>query len=138
MALNLVACGASGTATVPCWFPDQHIVTLTDDAGASRDMPLEGFSPVTAQALLATDNPRRPILDAFVTTESDLWVLGSGEAPPGTPMGRRGGWLLARYDGTGRLVKRTLLPEQTRLLLRATTAGVTVLTWNGSVVEVRP
>jgi hypothetical protein len=140
-ALNLVACGPTVTGTVPCWFPDQAAVTLTEPSGASRELMLEGLPTVAPEVLLASDNPRRPIRDAFVSAAGDLWVLGSGR-PPGGNEGdearRPGGWLLARYSGDGRVVRRMQLREPARLLLGTREESCLMLSWDGRVVEVRP
>jgi hypothetical protein len=143
-ALNLVACGPTVTGTVPCWFPDEAAVTLTEPSGASRELMLEGLPTVAPEVLLASENPRRPIRDAFVSAASDLWILGSGR-PPESERGeetgaaaRPGGWLLARYSGDGRLVRRMHLPEPVRLLLRPHEDSCLALAWDGRVVEVRP
>lgn len=137
-ALNLVSCGATAGRSIPCWFPDQAAVTLADASGASREIPLEGLPVVAPEILLASDNPRRPVRDAFVSADGDLWVLGSGE-PPGTDVpARPGGWLLARYDAGGRLFRRVQLPEPARLLLGVTGDRCLLLSWDGRVVEVRP
>lgn len=137
-ALNLVGCGPTVTGTVPCWFPDQAAVSLTDPSGASRELMLEGLPTVAAEVLLASDNPRRPIRDAFVSSAGDLWVLGSGRAPDGDESKRPGGWLLARYSADGRLMRRMQLPEPARLLLGTREESCLVLSWDGRVVEVRP
>lgn len=137
-ALNLVSCGASAGRTTPCWFPDQAAVTLADASGASRDMPLEGLPIVAPEVLLASDNPRRPVRDAFVSTTEDVWVISSGEPPEGGQAARPGGWLLARYDAGGRLFRRVQLPEPARLILGVTGDRCLLLSWDGHVVEVRP
>ena len=136
-ALNLVSCGSSVGAVIPCWFPDTAALTLTDRSGASRDIPLDGLPIVAPELLLASDNPRRPIRDAFVTTGNMVWVLGSGEPPEGDASTRPGGWLLARYDLEGRLFRRVQLPEPARVLLGAHENTCLLLAWDGRVVEVR-
>ena len=137
-ALNLVSCGATEGAVIPCWFPDQPALTLTDRSGASRVVLLEGLPVVAPEVLLASDNPRRPVRDALVTSGNALWVLGSGEPPGGDESTRPGGWLLARYDLDGRLFRRVQLPEPARVLLGARDDTCLLLAWDGRVVEVRP
>ena len=137
-ALNLVSCGANAGAVTPCWFPDQPSLTLTDRSGASRVVFLDGLPVVAPEVLLASDNPRRPIRDALVTAENDVWVLGSGEPPGGDALARPGGWLLARYDLDGRLFRRVQLPEPARVLLGVRGDTCVLLAWDGRVVEVRP
>ena len=137
-ALNLVACGSSQGRFIPCWFPDEAAVTLTDPSGASREVALDGLPVVAPEVLLAAENPRRPVRDAYVSAKDDIWVLGSGQAPRAEDSERPGGWLLARYDADGRLLRRMQLPEPARLVLSATLDTCLVLAWNGVVVEVRP
>jgi hypothetical protein len=137
-ALNLVSCGATAGRSIPCWFPDQAAVTLADASGISREIPLEGLPVVAPEILLASENPRRPVRDAFVSATEDLWVLGSGEPPETDVPPRPGGWLLARYDAGGRLFRRVRLPEPARLVLGAIGDRCLLLSWDGQVVEVRP
>lgn len=137
-ALNLVSCGATNGRWIPCWFPDQAAVTLADSSGASREIVLEGLPLIAPEILLASDNPRRPIRDAFVSASEDVWVIGSGEPPSSEAPERPGGWLLAKYDGTGRLFRRVQLPEPARLLLGVSGDRCLLLSWDGRIVEVRP
>lgn len=136
-ALNLVSCGTTAGALTPCWFPDQASLTLSDRSGASRGIALEGLPVVAPEVLLAADNPRRPIRDAFVTKSHAVWVLGSGEAPAGGDSTRPGGWVVAKYDIEGRLFRRARLPEPARIVLGATDDECVLLAWDGRVVEVR-
>jgi hypothetical protein len=137
-ALNLVSCGTTAGAVIPCWFPDQPALTLTDRSGASHVVPLDGLPVVAPEVLLASDNPRRPVRDALVTAGNALWVLGSGEPPDGDPSTKPGGWVLARYDLDGRVFRRVQLPEPARVLLGARDDTCFLLAWDGRVVEVRP
>ncbi len=137
-ALNLVSCGSTATGTVPCWFPDQAAVTLTDPSGASREIALEGLPVVAPEVLLASENPRRPVRDAFVSETGAVWVLGSGEPPARDEPARSGGWLLARYDPSGRIVSRTRLQEPARIILGVRNDRCLLLAWNGNVVEAQP
>lgn len=137
-ALNLVSCGGTTGRWIPCWFPDQAAVTLAEESGLSREIPLEGLPVVAPEILLASDNPKRPVRDAFVSAGGDLWVLGSGDPPEAEMEERPGGWLLARYDDKGRLFRRLQLPQPARLVLGAAEDRCLVLSWDGRVVEVRP
>jgi len=137
-ALNLVSCGATAGIYTPCWFPDQPAVTLTDGMGLSREVSLDGLPVTTPELLLASDNPRRPVRDAFVSVSNDIWVLGSGEPPKEDLSERPGGWLLARYDSYGRLFRRIQLAQPARLVLSAQDDRCLLLAWDGRVVEVRP
>jgi hypothetical protein len=137
-ALNLVSCGATTNGTVPCWFPDQAAITLTDSMGESRQLALDGLPTVAPELLLASENPQRPIRDAFVSGTGEVWILGSGEPPSSDQPVRPGGWLLARYDPSGHLMGRMRLPEPARLLLNAWDQRCLLLAWDGRVVEVHP
>ena len=137
-ALNLVSCGSTANGTIPCWFPDQPSITLTAPSGASRELALEGLPVVAPEILLAAENPQRPIRDAFVTLDDRVWILGSGTYPADDRSTRPGGWLLARYDGQGRLEARMALPEPARILLGAGGDRCVLLAWDGRVVEVQP
>jgi len=69
---RIVAVATAG-AVMPCWFPDQPSLTLTDRSGASRDLTLDGWPVVAPELLLASDNPRRPIRDVLVTGANAVW-----------------------------------------------------------------
>lgn len=137
-ALNLVSCGQATNGTIPCWFPDEAAVTLTDAAGVSRELRLEGLPAVAPEILLASENPRRPVRDVLVSPGGFLWVLGSGAPPRGELVERPGGWLLARYSGAGVLLHRMQLPEPARLLLAAADDWCLMLSATGHVIEVHP
>jgi hypothetical protein len=136
-ALDLVSCGATSAAVIPCWFPDQPSLTFADDSGTSREVILEGLSTVAPQVRSGPAIPRRIILDAFVGAEDAVWVLAAGESPGVQAGARSGGWLLARYDLDGRLFRRVQLPEPARVLLGAHGETCILLSWSGHVVEVR-
>lgn len=136
--MNIVACGPPGPGGIPCWFPDLPVVTITTATGDSSEVTLQGMRPVDPQTLLASNRPRRPILDAFLSRSDELWVLGSGEPGDATFADARGGWMLAQYTLEGRLVKQVQLPEPARLLLGVTDSSCLLLSWDGYVVEVRP
>ena len=135
-ALNLVSCGATTTAVIPCWFPDQPSLTLTDDSGSSRELILEGLLSLASEARPGSAIPRPTIHDAFVS-EDAVWVLAAGESARVEVGARSGGWLLARYDLDGRLFRRVQLPEPVRVLLTAHDETCIVLSWSGHVVEVQ-
>lgn len=137
MALNMVACGGSAIDERPCWFPDEAAVSLIDPQGATRRLVLPGLTVVPPEALLAADNPARPVRDAYVDRKGRIWVLSSG-TPPRGKSDRPGGWVLARYsrdgspDGLGRM------QEPVRLILGVDGERAIVLSGSGHVSEVRP
>jgi hypothetical protein len=137
-ARNLVSCGSTGGVVMPCWFPDQPSVTLTDDSGSSRELTLEGLSSLAGQDPPGSGSARPTIHDVFVSGDDGVWVLAAGESRGAEVGGRAGGWLLARYDLDGRLFRRMQLPEPARMVLKAYGETCIVLSWSGHVVEVRP
>jgi hypothetical protein len=137
-ALNIVACGPGERGTIPCWFPDQAVITQTDANGDSREIALEGIHGVDPEALLASATPRRPIADAWMSAEGELWVLTSGEPTRADLADRRGAWTLGRYRTDGTVLRRVPLAEPARLILRVGGPRATLLAWDGRVVEVEP
>jgi hypothetical protein len=134
--LNLIACGSSSGPVIPCWFPDQAALTLTDRSGASREIALDGLPAVAPETLPTSQNPAGPVRDAFVIA-AGVWVLGSGTSRDHARAPRPGGWVLARYDLEGRLFRRIQLPEPARVILGAFADRCVLLAWDGTVVEVR-
>jgi len=135
VALNMVACGGSAGAEQPCWFPDEAALSLVDASGRTRRLELAGLEVVAPEILLTSDKPARPIRDAYVDAGGLVWVLSSGTPPRGAPE-LPGGWVLARYDSSGRLLDRVALAEPVRLILRAQPGRAQVLTGAGMVAEI--
>jgi hypothetical protein len=135
-ALNMVACGAAAGTERACWFPDEAAVSLITTPGETHRVTLSGLALVPPEVLLAAENPRRPIRDAFVDSRRRIWVLSSGEPSPGNA-DRPGGWILARYLSDGTPDGRVRLQEPARLLLRADDRRVLVLSGAGHVSEVK-
>jgi hypothetical protein len=135
-ALNLLSCGATLASERACWFPDEAAVFLVDEAGHTRRVALEGLTVVPPETLLTSDNPPRPVRDAYVAGATELWVLSSGTAPPGLA-GTPGGWVLARYAGGGAPQGQSHLSEAARLILHVDPDRVTLLLSSGKVGEVR-
>jgi hypothetical protein len=133
-ALNLVSCGATAASEIACWFPDESSVTITDAEGQSRALALAGLPTTPLEILLTSDNPRRPIRDAFIDGDRTLWILASGNAPPDRS-DRPGGWLVARYGADGSVLSRRQLPEPARLILGVRQNSCLLLAWSGYVVE---
>ena len=135
-ALNMVACGAAAGTERACWVPDEAAVSLITTSGETHRITLSGLAVVLPEVLLAAENPRRPIRDAFVDGRRRIWILSSGEPPPGNG-DRPGGWILARYLPDGTPDGRVKLQEPARLLLRAEDRRVLVLSGAGHVSEVK-
>ncbi len=136
-ALNLISCGSTQTAEIPCWFPDEAAVTLVYADGRSRRLTLPELPVVAPEVLLTSDNPARPVRDVFVAASREIWVLGTGTPRETQGLAVRGGWLLARYDSDGRMIRRADLPAAVRLILQATGDRCLLLAGDGRVVEVR-
>ena len=137
VALNLVACGGSARAERPCWFPDEAAVSLIDPRGATRRVTLPGLDLVPPEILLTAENPARPVRDAYVDRDGRIWVLSSGIPPPGGA-DRPGGWILARYAADGAADGLARLQDSARLILRAESGRVLLLSGTGHVAEVKP
>lgn len=136
-ALNFVSCGASSRAERPCWFPDEPAIYLVDEVGGSRRLELAGLYQVTPEVLLSSDNPARPVRDAYIDAAGTIWVLSTG-APPSPAPDLLGGWVLARYGSGGQPMGLWRLSEPVRLILRAEPGRALVLTGAGMVAEAIP
>jgi hypothetical protein len=136
-ALNFLSCGTGSRAERPCWFPDEPAIHLVDDAGASRRLELAGLYRVPQEVLLTSDNPARPVRDAYVDSGGTIWVLSTG-APPSPAPEVLGGWVLARYGPGGEPMGVWRLSEPVRLILRAEGGRALLLTGAGKVAEAIP
>jgi hypothetical protein len=136
-ALNMLSCGATAARERACWFPDEVAVWMVTDAGGTRRVVLPGLDAVTPEALLTSDNPRRPIRDAYVDETGGIWILSSGVPPAGGEQ-VSGGWTLARYTARGSSNGTARLTEAARLILRAGRSGALLLTSAGMVAQVTP
>ncbi|HTI36495.1 MAG TPA: hypothetical protein VL484_02960 [Vicinamibacterales bacterium] len=135
-ALNLVTCGPTRAEERACWFPDDPGVALIDVGGRTRRMELSGIPHVAPEVLLTSDNPARPVRDAFVDRTGSLWIVSAGtpiDDGPHPP----GGWLLAHFAPAGTPLERFDLTEPARLILDADSARVVLLLGSGYVAEVR-
>jgi hypothetical protein len=135
-ALNLVTCGPTRAEERACWFPDDAAVAMIDGAGKTRRVELTGIPRVSPEVLLTSDNPSRPVRDAFVERAGGLWIISAGTpADGGQPA--PGGWLLAHFAPAGTPLERFDLAEPARLILEADAHHVLLLTGSGYVAEVR-
>ena len=136
-AMNLVSCGTSQRAEVPCWFPEEPALSLITADGTTRRLVLEGLPRVAPEVLIKATAPSRAIRDVFVERDGTIWVLAAGE--PAVPTGNLpGGWMLARYGPKGQPIDRRALPEPVRAILRAGAGRAVVLTGAGMIAEVQP
>lgn len=134
-ALNMITCGPTEATERACWFPDEPVVSFVKEDGTTRRVVLAGLETVPPETLLTADNPRRPVRDAYVDAAGELWVLSTGEPPPGSA-DVPGGWMLGRYaaDGTPKGLAR--LSNAARLILRVDARNVLVLMSTGMVGQV--
>jgi hypothetical protein len=135
-ALNMVICGVGRRGERPCWFPDEAAVALIDASGSTRRVALPGLAVVSPEVLLTSDNPARPVRDAFVDVGGTIWILSSG-TPPDSARDQPGGWILAKYSGGGEPLGVRRLAQSARLILRAEPGRVLLITGAGMVAEVR-
>jgi hypothetical protein len=135
-ALNLVSCGNTRSRERACWFPDDPGVALIDHDGHTRRMDLAGIDAVPPEVLLTSENPARPVRDAYVDRTGSVWVISAGEPVRGAPE-YPGGWLLAHYASGGAPLDRMRISEPARLILRADDRRVVLLLGSGYVAEVR-
>jgi len=135
-ALNLVTCGPTRAEERACWFPDDPAVALIDLAGRTRRVELPGIAHVAPEVLLTSDNPARPVRDAFVDHSGSVWIISAGTPIAGVPQSP-GGWLLARFTASGAPLDRFNLSEPARLILDVTPSHVVLLMGTGNVAEVR-
>jgi hypothetical protein len=135
-ALNLVTCGPTRAEERACWFPDDPGVALIDGSGRTRRLELAGIPHVAPEVLLTSDNPARPVRDAFVDRSGAIWVISAGTPVEGAPQ-PPGGWLLAHFAPAGDPLERFDLTEPARLILEANTHHVVLLLGSGYVAEVR-
>jgi hypothetical protein len=136
-ALNMITCGVGRRGERPCWFPDEAAVSLVDGRGTTRRVPLDGIPVVGPELLLTSDNPPRPVRDAYVDEEGTIWILASG-TPPAPADDRAGGWIVARFAPDGTPIASRRLPHPARLIVRAEPGRALLLTSGGTIAEVRP
>ena len=136
-ALNMLTCGVGRREERPCWFPDEAALAMVRGDGGVRRIALDGLAIVPPEVLLTSDNPARPIRDAYADQEGTIWILSSGRAPAGAE-DQPGGWVLARYSAGGVRLGVRRLKESARLILRAGSGRAVVLTGKGMVAEVVP
>jgi len=136
-ALNLVGCGQTRSAELPCWFPDEPVVFLITSDGTTRRVGLEGLPRAVPEILINARVPQRPIRDVYVERDGTLWVISTGTPAAGAG-DLPGGWLLLRYGRRGEFIDQRLLSEPARIILRAERGRALVLTGAGMVAEVQP
>ena len=72
----MLSCGVGRRGERPCWFPDEAAVALLDREGRIRRVRLDGLEVVRPEVLLTSDNPARPVRDAYVDAAGTIWIAG--------------------------------------------------------------
>lgn len=134
MALNVLKCGIGRRGEMPCWFPDEPGLSLIDATGHGRRVELTGLYRVSAETLVSSETPARPIRDVFIDEDNIMWVLSSGH-PDEPSTDRPGGWVIARYGPHGETIDQRRLHEPVREILRAGSGRAIVLTGAGMIAE---
>lgn len=134
-AANLVSCGATRSAILPCWFPDQPVVDLIDSNGVGRQLSLKNLrgSPLVSSTL-ASNRPQ-PLWDALVTG-NEIWVVSSAATPPGSPDAGPLRWRLFRYALDGRVLSQVRLASPPRVILGVSAGIGYLLTAHGRIERV--
>jgi hypothetical protein len=121
---NLVACGIAAGHDVPCWFPDETFVTVSDGSRVRH---------LSFPFVQAADTDRSaPIRDVALTDGGRAWILGTSLR---STHGRRSGGRLLLAAGGRELARLDLAPEA-RLIIAAGESTCLLLTVTGEVLEV--
>ena len=125
-AHNLVQCGLPRGPAIPCWFPGDAEVTLSD--GARRSTYRFGWIRT------AGVDRSMPIHDVTFVDSDRIWLLATSSSPD---RGRRvaGRLLLTTYAGRG--IAQLDLDPTVRLVLAADGTRCILLTSRGGIMEVR-
>ncbi len=125
LARNIVNCGVSAGAFVPCWFIDEPRISISDGATVRS----QTFAALRSAAVDQT----LPIWDAAVVGSGGMWVLATSVR---AFHDRRAGGQLVRVDRSGAERGRVALEPAARLILTATETTCTLLTVRGELMEV--
>lgn len=121
---NLITCGIGFDGKLPCWFPDQATITLSDTTTiAVHPVPLGG--PGVDRTL--------PVWDVALASPADLWILLTAER---SFNGRRTGVRLVRDSRRGLPRRQIELGSPARLILSATETTCVLLGARGELMEV--
>lgn len=120
---NLLACGLGLGASLPCWFPDESEITVSDGASVRR-------IPIPSARARDTD-PRTPIWDVALVPPAGLWALTTVRGTkPAT------GARLVRADWRGVESRRVEGGWTARLILAASPRACWLLTGTGELMEI--
>jgi hypothetical protein len=124
LTLNILNCGLGDGAVVPCWFPDQPDVSLSDGVRAVQTSLRRWLAPNSSAVT--------PLWDVALAG-GHMWVLVA--RPDGAGRRAGGGWLL--YSAQSAEASDSLrLPEAARIIVSASDRSCLLLTEAGSLVEV--
>ena len=114
LAFNLVACGSTEAAELPCWFNQGRQVDRIGSAGGGRIQVISGieFTPDTRQGLEGLETSG-PIVDAHIDERGRLWVLLRRSTGRGSDEEES---VLARFGDDG-LEGVTKVPSLSRLII---------------------
>lgn len=121
---NLVNCGVSSTAAVPCWLPDEDRATLSDGVTARTVR----FGVLRASGIDAS----APIWDLAVAPRASMWVLATVVDRTGQRVGGR----VIHTDALGAERSTTVLATAARIIVSAGDDECTLLATNGDLMSV--
>jgi hypothetical protein len=126
LTANLIHCGLTQGSAVPCWFPADTDVTLSDGQHVIRHSFASVRAPDVDRAL--------PLRDVAYVERGRVWLLAtSGHLYEG----RRAGGRVLLATTTGPVLARLDIDPPARLILAATETSCVVLTVGGDLVELR-
>lgn len=123
---NLIQCGLSRGPAIPCWFPGEAEVTLSD--GTRRSRYLFGWIRTTGV------DRSMPIHDVAFVDSDRIWLLATSSSPD---RGRRVAGRLLLTTSAGRELARLDLDPTARLVLAADSTRCILLTSRGGIMEAR-
>lgn len=122
---NLVNCGLAREDSIPCWFPDDTRVTISDGLGFER----RSFPSLRGPDVAVT----APIRDVAFRTRQRVWLLATARE---RLRGRLVGGQLVLAVADGREIARLTLNPPARLILAATDRTCLLLTVDGDLQEI--
>jgi hypothetical protein len=125
LTVNLVTCGLSRDRTVPCWFPSEATVVVSDGMRARR----YSFEWIKEKDV----NRAAPLRDVAHVEGERIWLLPSSTR---LEQGRRVGSRIVLATRGGHELARLDLEAPARLIVSATAVSCVVLTVAGELVEV--
>jgi hypothetical protein len=125
IAQNLVNCGLPMGKTLPCWFPGDTAVTLSDGTRSRR----HAFPWINGDGV----DPSLPLRDIAFVDHDRVWLLATSS---NLVSGRHAAGRLLLGTANGRELARVDLNPPARALLFATDTRCVLLTVAGDLMEV--